>query len=64
MMIFLFVWGQCADEGIIPSDAPVDPSAVMQYLMTRARMRQLNLKMSSFLSNIFYSFENRLLPNT
>ena len=31
--------------------------------MTRARMRQLNLEVSSFLSNHFHTFENRLLPN-
>ena len=31
--------------------------------MTRARMRQLNLEVSSFLSDSFYTFENRLLPN-
>ena len=31
--------------------------------MTRARMRQLNLEVSSFLSDPFYTFENRLLSN-
>ena len=31
--------------------------------MTRARTRQLNLEVSSFLSNSLYDFENRLLPN-
>ena len=31
--------------------------------MTRARMRQLNLEVSSFLSDPFHTFENRLLPN-
>ena len=31
--------------------------------MTRARMRQLNLAVSSFLSGPFHTFENRLLPN-
>ena len=35
----------------------------MQGPMTRARMRQLNLEVSSFLSNPFHTFENRLLPN-
>ena len=37
----------------------------MQGLMTRARMRQLNLEVSSFLSDPFHTFENRLrlLPN-
>jgi hypothetical protein len=31
--------------------------------MTQARMRQLNLEVSSFLSDHFYTFDNRLLPN-
>ena len=35
----------------------------MQGPMTRARMRQLNLEVSSFLSDPFHIFENRLLPN-
>ena len=35
----------------------------MQGLMTRARRRQLNLEVSSFLSDPFHTFENRLLPN-
>ena len=35
----------------------------MQGPMTQARMRQLNLEVSSFLSDCFYTFENRLLPN-
>ena len=35
----------------------------MQGPMTRARKRQLNLEVSSFLSDPFHTFENRLLPN-
>ena len=35
----------------------------MQGPMTRARMRQLNLEVSSFISDHFHTFENRLLPN-
>ena len=35
----------------------------MQGPRTRARMRQLNLEVSSFLSDPFHTFENRLLPN-
>jgi hypothetical protein len=31
--------------------------------MTRARMRQLNLEVSSFLSDPFHTIKNRLLPN-
>ena len=51
------------DEDITPSDVPTDPPTFMQGLMTRAQMRQLNLEMSSFLSDPFYTFENKLLPN-
>ena len=35
----------------------------MQGSMTRARIRQLNLQVSSFLSDHFHTFEYRLLPN-
>ena len=35
----------------------------MQGPMTWARMRQLNLEVSSFLSDSFYTYENRLLLN-
>ena len=52
-----------ADEDITPSDVPADPPTVMQGPMTWARMRQLNLQESSFLSDPFHTFENRLLPN-
>ena len=31
--------------------------------MTWARLRQLNLEVSSFLSDPFHTFKNRLLPN-
>ena len=51
------------DEDITPSNIPADPPTIMQGLMTRARMRQLNLEVSSFLSDPFHTFENRLLPN-
>ena len=51
------------DEDITPLDVPADPPTVMQGPMTRARMRQLNLQVSSFLSDPFHTFENRLLPN-
>ena len=50
-------------ENITPSDAPADPPTIIQGPMTQARMRQLNLEVSSFLSNPFHTFENRLLPN-
>ena len=51
------------DEDITPLDVPTDPPTIMQGPMTRARMRQLNLEVSSFLSNPFHTVENRLLPN-
>jgi hypothetical protein len=51
------------DEDITPSDALADPPTIMQGPMTRARRRQLNLEVSSFLSDPFHTFENRLLPN-
>ena len=35
----------------------------MQGPMTWARMRQLNLEVSSLLSDPFHTFDNRLLPN-
>ena len=52
-----------SDEDIAPSNTPADPLATMQGTMTRARMGQLNLEVSSSLSDHFHSFENRLLPN-
>ena len=44
-------------------DTNDNPQVVIQGLITRARARQLNLEVSSFLSNSFCEFENRLLPN-
>ena len=52
-----------SDEEITPSDAPTDPPNNMQGLMTRTRMRQLNIQVSSFLSDPFHTFVNRLQPN-
>ena len=51
------------DEDITPLDAPTDPPTIMQGLMTLSRMRQLNLEVSTFLSDHFHTFENILLPN-
>jgi hypothetical protein len=51
------------DEDITPSDAHDDPTLDFQGPITRARARQLNLQVSSFLSKSLYDFENRLLPN-
>ena len=53
---------QC-DEDITSSEVPADPPTVMQGPMTRAQKRQLNLEASSFLSDTFHTFDNRLLPN-
>ena len=39
------------------------PQVVIQDPITRARARQLNLQVSSFLSNYSCDFENSLLPN-
>ena len=55
--------GRDVDEDITPSDAHDDPTLDFQGPITRARARQLNLQVSSFLSKSLYDFENRLLPN-
>ena len=52
-----------SDEDITPSDTYNDPPLNFQGPITRAHARQLNLEVSSFLSNSLYNFENRLLPN-
>jgi hypothetical protein len=51
------------DEDITPSHTHNDPLLDIQGPVTRARTRQLNLEVSSFLSNSLYDSENRLLPN-
>ena len=51
------------DEDITPSDAHDDPTLDFHGPITRARVRQLNLQVSSFLSKSLYDFQNRLLPN-
>jgi hypothetical protein len=51
------------DEDITPSHTHNDPLLDIQVPITRARARQLNLEVSSFLSNSLYDYENRLLPN-
>ena len=51
------------DEDITSSDTHNNPPLDIQGPITRARARQLNLQVSSFLSTSFCSFENRLLPN-
>ena len=51
------------DADITASDTHDNPPTVIQGPITRARTRQLNLEVSSFLCSSLYEFENRLLPN-
>ena len=51
------------DEDITPTDTNDTPQDDIQGPITRARARQLNLQVSSFLSNVYCESENRLLPN-
>nr|ABB47073.1 retrotransposon, putative, centromere-specific [Oryza sativa Japonica Group] len=51
------------DADITNSDTHNNPPTVIQGPITRARARQLNLEVSSFLCSSLYEFENRLLPN-
>jgi hypothetical protein len=51
------------DEDITPTDTNNTPQDDIQGPITRARARQLNLQVSSFLSNVYCESENRLLPN-
>jgi hypothetical protein len=51
------------DVDITTSDTYNNPPTVIQKPISRARARQLNLEVSSFLCSSLYEFENRLLPN-
>jgi hypothetical protein len=51
------------DEDITPLDTNNNPPLNVQDPITRARARQLNLEVSSFLNSSSYDYENRLLPN-
>jgi hypothetical protein len=51
------------DADITTSDTHNNPPMVIQGPITRARARQLNLEVSSFLCSSLYEFEKRLLPN-
>ena len=51
------------DEDITTMDTSNTPQVDTQDPTTRACAQQLNLQVSSFLSNYFYEFENSLLPN-
>jgi len=60
----LSTWESTAiDEDITPMDTNDTPQDDIQGPITRARARQLNLQVSSFLSNVYCESENRLLPN-
>jgi hypothetical protein len=52
-----------SDEDITPLDTYSNPPLNIQGPITRARARQLNLEVSSFLNSSSYDYENRLLPN-
>ena len=51
------------DEDITPKDTNDAPQDSIQAPITHARTRQLNLWVSSFLSNVYCEYENRLLTN-
>jgi hypothetical protein len=51
------------DKDITPFDTNNNPPLNVQGPITRARARQLNLEVSSFLNSSSYDYENRLLPN-
>jgi hypothetical protein len=52
-----------ADEDITTMDTNNTPLVDVQGSITRARARQLNLQVSSFLCTYSYAFENSVLPN-
>ncbi|WVZ76456.1 hypothetical protein U9M48_024432 [Paspalum notatum var. saurae] len=51
------------DEDISPMLTSDTPSVVMHGPLTRARARQLNQQVSSFLSSSLYTCEDSMLPN-
>jgi hypothetical protein len=51
------------DEDITHLDAHNSPPLDIKGPITRARARQLNLEVSSFLGTSTYNLENKLLPN-
>jgi hypothetical protein len=52
------ILGTPIDEDITPSHTHNDPLLDIQGPITRARVRQLNLEVSSFLSNSLYDFKD------
>jgi hypothetical protein len=55
--------GVLADEDITPMDTNNTPQVDIQGPITRARARQLNLQVISFLRNYSCAFESSMLPN-
>jgi hypothetical protein len=53
----------CTDEDITPMDTNNTPQVDIQGPITRARARQLNLQVISFLRNYSCAFESSMLPN-
>ena len=51
------------DEDISPMHTSDTPSVVMHRPLTRARARQLNQQVNSFLSSSLYTYEDSMLPN-
>jgi hypothetical protein len=51
------------DEDITPMDTNNTPQVNIQGPITRARARQLNLQVISFLRNYSCAFESSMLPN-
>jgi hypothetical protein len=51
------------DEDITPMDTKNTPQVYIQGPITRARARQLNLQVISFLHNYSCAFESSMLPN-
>jgi hypothetical protein len=51
------------DEDITPMDTNNTPQVDIQGPITRARARQLNLQVISFLRNYSCAFESSMLPN-
>ncbi|WVZ93481.1 hypothetical protein U9M48_039456 [Paspalum notatum var. saurae] len=51
------------EEDISPMHTSDTPSIVMHGPLTKARARQLNQQVSSFLSSSLYTYEDSMLPN-
>jgi hypothetical protein len=63
LILYLQPWSESIDEDITLSDTHNPPPLVIQGPITRARARQLNQQVSSFLSSSPCTYENSMLPN-